>query len=134
MQKRKIVLGDREAKTVMRRIVTHAPLRAVAAPNEWAIIGANRLGKPAWPSTRKFCRKYRASRIWPEIWRNPAVSTKLGIRTSPKSLTLPPLLGAGSRPAAYAARFRQRVVTDCFDAPLADLAEGDDDREYRYTA
>ena len=37
-------------------------------------------------------------------------------------------------PAAYAARFRQRVVTDCFDAPLADLAEGDDDREYRYTA
>ena len=37
-------------------------------------------------------------------------------------------------PAAYAARFRQRVIADCFDAPLADLAEGDDDREYRYTA
>ena len=25
-------------------------------------------------------------------------------------------------PSAYAARFRQRVVSDCFDAPLADLA------------
>ena len=119
MQKRKIVLGDREAKTVVRRFITRAPLRAVAAPNRWAILGANRLGKPAWPSTRKFCRKYRTSRIWPKIWRNPALSTKLSVRTSPESLTLRALLSAGSRTPAHAAcvplaRPLHHIIIDIF--------------------